>query len=145
MIDPRFWSKVDSSAGPTACWPWIGGKSKGRHTIRGCYRVGGRRSSGGKVVYAHRWALILATAEATGESPEAIDEANRLLDACHDDEQCSTPLCCNPAHLFWGTHRENMRGYFARYGRQANGHFPPKCPRPRRPLLEEEVEFEPLG
>jgi len=30
------------------------------------------------------------------------------LDACHDLD-CPYKSCCNPRHLFWGTHEENCR------------------------------------
>jgi len=29
LADPsRFWAKVDRSAGPNACWPWLGKKDR---------------------------------------------------------------------------------------------------------------------
>jgi hypothetical protein len=47
----------------------------------------------GRVQYVHR--LVYAWANA--ENPGA-------LHVCHS---CDNPRCCNPAHLFLGTHQEN--------------------------------------
>jgi hypothetical protein len=38
---------------------------------------------------------------ATGE-PLDMD-----ADACHDTVQCPYRACCNPKHLFWGSHADN--------------------------------------
>ena len=46
---------------------------------------------------AHRVALILATGR---DHP--------LLEAAHAPVTCSNPSCCNPSHLRWATHSENM-------------------------------------
>jgi hypothetical protein len=50
---------------------------------------------------AHAVALALAS---TGIIPAGVE-------CCH---RCDVPLCCNPSHLFWGSHTENMRDYFAK-------------------------------
>lgn len=92
--EARFWSKVDKSGGPNACWPWTGSRLK----ARGGY---GQIKLGGRVLYAHRIALELST----GRSVEAF--------ACH---RCNRPPCCNPAHLYDGTPKENSADA-ARLGR----------------------------
>jgi hypothetical protein len=33
---------------------------------------------------------------------------NLPYDACHDDDKCAYRACCNPSHLSWGTHKENV-------------------------------------
>ena len=81
----RFWSKVDTSAGPHACWPWTAGKYKGGYG-QFCANGEGRR--------AQAVALELHTGE----------PANGRL-ACHS---CDNPPCCNPEHLWWGTNAENI-------------------------------------
>lgn len=94
-----FWDKVDHSAGPNACWPWTGG-------IRKATQGYGRAFIGRKGIAAHRLALILTIGE-----PETAD-----MVACH---QCDNPVCCNPAHLWWGTQAENVSDCVGK-GRKGN-------------------------
>jgi hypothetical protein len=95
----RFWSKVDKSAGPDGCWPWIGARFK--RTGYGQFGYQGRPQA------AHRVGKILA-----GEPPLGPG-----LDACHT---CDNRLCCNPAHTFWGTRLENVQD-MVRKGRNSRG------------------------
>jgi hypothetical protein len=90
----RFWSKVDRSGGPTACWPWIAG---GRHGY-GAFSIADRPYP------AHRIALLMSGA-ALGDDQLA----------CH---RCDNPPCCNPAHLFPGTNADNVADMWAK-GRSA--------------------------
>ena len=83
----RFWSYVDRSGGPSACWPWTrfrGNKGYGLFGIKG-----------GKAKRAHRHAYELTH----GPIPKG-------LYACH---HCDNPPCCNPAHIFIGTQKDNMQ------------------------------------
>lgn len=93
----RFWSKVDKSGGPDACWPWL------------AYKVGkyGRMTTTkGHTEYAHRLAYMLER----GEIPDG-------LCVCH---HCDNPPCCNPAHFFLGTNADNTADMIAK-GRHAHG------------------------
>lgn len=80
----RFWKRVNRGhAGE--CWPW------GRTLSKSGY---GLISRGGVSVRAHRVAYELHH----GAAPPA----DKIV--CHS---CDNPPCCNPAHLFLGTHQDN--------------------------------------
>lgn len=85
----RFWTKVDCSAGSDECWPWIGPR-------RGEY---GRFHLHGRTYTAHRW--LLGELRGVPLSRERVGEE----DACH---RCDNPPCCNPAHLYVGTRKQNI-------------------------------------
>jgi hypothetical protein len=115
----RLARKTDRSGGPDACWPFTGciSVNRGSGLGYGQLRVGSKVDGTRRLVKAHRLALILKTGE---DRP--------LEDACHS---CDNTVCCNPAHLSWGTHRANMADYIAKYGRIAVS----KRPLPPRPGL----------
>jgi hypothetical protein len=86
-LEERFWSKVNvRSAGE--CWEW----TKGRHSYGYGVFYPGRPAP---QILAHRQALIFAE----GQPPK---------DGNHALHSCDNPPCCNPAHLYWGTHAKNM-------------------------------------
>lgn len=83
-------------AGPDDCWPFDGatnGYGYGRLTVDG------------KPQAAHRLAYELEH----GEIPAGLFVLHR----------CDNPPCCNPAHLYLGTHADNMRDMDER-GRRVN-------------------------
>lgn len=79
----RFWEQVDQGA-PDACWEW-----SGRRFSTGYGRIAGHRTA-----YAHRKAYELTH----GTIPAGMH-------ICHS---CDNPPCCNPAHLWLGTPKDNM-------------------------------------
>lgn len=95
MID-RFWSKIDRSGGPAACWPWIAGHNRDGY---GSFRVDDHTE------LAHR----VAWAEANGPVPDGMDVLHT----------CDNPPCCNPRHLFLGTAADNARDSVAKGRHQA--------------------------
>jgi hypothetical protein len=86
MTPETFWSHVDRSAGPHACWPWTGAQDANGY---GWLRWHGARAR------AHRIALEIAG------HPVPPGLVGRHL--------CNNKLCCNPLHLASGTHGDNAR------------------------------------
>jgi hypothetical protein len=82
--DPNiFWSRVDKSGGPDACWTWTGFRDEDGY---------GRLRFETEQI-AHGIAYLLSI----GPVPDG-------LCVCHS---CDNPPCCNPAHLWLGTNQDN--------------------------------------
>jgi hypothetical protein len=93
----RFWAKVDRR-GPDECWPWM------RSDFRGGY---GQFSLRGTPVRASRVVATIAHGPCPATGAQAL-------------HHCDNPPCCNPAHIYWGTHVENTTDRSVR-GRLAFG------------------------
>ena len=94
----RFWKYVDKSAGPDACWPWTASlrtQGDGRFKLAPLVNVQANR---------------VAYALANGVDPGPMFVLH----------SCDYRRCCNPKHLFLGTHDDNMADMTAK-GR----HFSP--------------------
>jgi hypothetical protein len=105
-LEQRFWSKVDRRS-DSECWPWLGYRNPKGY---------GRFTAAGRGVPAARIAWCLAS---------GTDFPAGLL-ACH---RCDNPPCCNPAHIWPGTHAENQRDMAlkGRWGkRAAHGAYVPR-------------------
>lgn len=87
-----FWERVDTSAGPYACWPWLGCRSKEGY---------GNLKQGGRARRATHVAL-------------GLTEPGVLV-----MHTCDHPPCCNPSHLVVGSDAQNARDK-VRKGRAVN-------------------------
>lgn len=100
-----FWSRVDKR-GPDDCWPWVGAKNR---------KLGyGRFRRRGFVYLASRLAYLFTHGSLEG-----------VTCVCHS---CDNPNCCNPAHLFAGSHLDNSND------KRSKGRMPMK-------LLESQVAY----
>lgn len=101
----RFWSRVDRSAGPDACWPWTGAVFSATGygqatTIRDLPCSPASASTA-----AHRQAWLLTNGDpGSHTSPTGRLLTNRIMHRCPGG---ANRLCCNPAHLVVGTDRDN--------------------------------------
>ena len=77
--------------GDGECWIW-----QGRINDTGY----GSMSVSGRIITAHRAAWVLANGN-----------SDPRLKVCH---RCDSPPCCNPAHLFLGTDKDNGRAAVAK-------------------------------
>lgn len=106
-IDPsrikaeNFWNKV-RKAGPDECWVWTGALVKNGY---GTFTIDDRTYNASHVALA------------LDGRPRFIAEDGRPAVALHGD--CSHTSCVNPAHLRWGTQKENIADKY-RLGRAAN-------------------------
>ncbi|MFJ3338891.1 HNH endonuclease [Streptomyces sp. NPDC086766] len=90
----EFHARVDSSAGPDACWPWI---AKSRHR----FGYGFMRFEGQNTVPAHRIAYVVAHGLTLADIRHQM-----ILHKCTEDAYRNN--CNNPAHLMAGTQAENI-------------------------------------
>lgn len=86
QVRQRFDAKV-SRCGDHECWPWKGSVTRGGY--------GQMWLTGHGPTSAHRLAWLFAN----GPIPSGQSVLHR----------CDNPPCCNPVHLFLGTHADNMR------------------------------------
>ena len=84
----RFWAKVDRR-GPDECWPWKAYKNSDGY---GKLITGSRKDGSRRTVSAHRASFFIAN----GRWP---------LEGCHS---CDCRCCCNPSHIWEGTHADNI-------------------------------------
>lgn len=101
-LEKRLWKKVVRSS-EEECWPWV---ARARHRFG--YGVISSGQGTGKALYAH----VVSWGLANGLIPNGASILHR----------CDNPGCCNPRHLYVGTHQQNMADMKARGRRLGIGH-----------------------
>ncbi len=79
----RFWSKVEVLE-DSKCWPWRAGKNKDGY---GMFLWNGRSERAHRIAFFFRHKKF----------------------PLHGLHTCDNPRCCNPSHIYSGTHIDNMR------------------------------------
>lgn len=95
----RFFSWVVKT---DSCWLWTGAKGKAGY---GTFRW--KHQGEWKTISAHRFSFFTSTRQ------EPVGGV-----VCH---RCDVKLCVNPAHLWIGTHRENVHDYLQKHGHPSGG------------------------
>lgn len=98
-IETRFWHKADVKT-ESECWEWKGNKNK---TGYGMLWISDKPAVK-KLAHRISWEIH------NGEIPEGLGVLHK----------CDNPPCINPAHLFLGTFRDNMKDKLTK-GRHARG------------------------
>ena len=87
----KFWDRVDKTGGPDSCWPWKMSKCVDGYGKWAMY-VDGKQHH----LRAHMVALQFSGSDRSDAAPYSL-------------HSCDNPPCCNPAHLRWGTHAQNVQ------------------------------------
>jgi hypothetical protein len=88
QVITSFWQKLNVSS-KESCWEWAACINKAGY---GWMNIGGKRSKTAHRVSALIHGLI-----------KSIDDVAHVL------HKCDNTKCCNPHHLYVGTHADNMR------------------------------------
>ena len=97
VIAEKFWSQVQQCQHgidcPYCCWEWLG------------YRTLRRKNYGEFYVYKQGYRSIQVIAHRLAWQ---LWHGRIIEDGLWCLHHCDTPPCCNPQHLFLGTHQDNV-------------------------------------
>lgn len=113
----NFLAPKDKNSG---CWLWVGCLDNNGY---------GRLSRCDRVLYAHRMSYL----KYNGEIPQNME-------VCH---RCDVKRCCNPDHLFLGTHSDNIKDMYSKGKGNTGGYTLPAFEGSKNPnakLKEEDID-----
>lgn len=111
----RFWAKVRKTE---SCWIWTASVVKGYGQIRSA-------GEGSRMLKSHQAAWILCH----GPIPDGLWVLHT----------CDNPPCCNPAHLWTGTAKDNVQDCIAKHRRKPTCNY--REDRWNHKLTEEAARF----
>lgn len=110
QIADEFWRRkfmavvlLRTLTNDSGCWIWQRGKDSNGYGLYGCSKFTGNYNP----IRAH----VVSWIAFRGMIPNG-------LEVCH---ACDNPSCCNPSHLWLGTHADNLRDAMKK-GRCATAH-----------------------
>lgn len=116
----KFWSKVDKGS-PSSCWPWVAATRRDGY---GVFKMDGKLQAAHRVAYKLHY---------------EVDPGS--LYVCH---ACDNKKCCNPAHLWLGTAKDNSMDMAAK-GRQGLHKEPWRASRGESHWTRKYPELRPVG
>lgn len=119
----KFWSRVEIK-GPDECWPWTGCVNEHGYGIVRLHGAAWKNYKTSRIAY------FLTNGPFPEGKPNAL-------------HKCDTPRCCNPAHIFAGSQKDNGQD-MARKGRSTLGDRNPARLYPEKVVRGEKAPWSKL-
>lgn len=106
-IEARFWAKVKILS-EDQCWNWVGGSARQKRDKPYSPKNSGYGSFKFGEVKCNSHIVAFCLTHGFTSIPK---ENGKSLFVCHT---CDNRLCCNPAHLYLGTSKDNVKDMVVR-------------------------------
>lgn len=102
-LEERIWSKIDTSGGPVACWPWLD-----HRCIEGYGKFWVDRSQTSAMAHRVAYELVLGPIPVGMTIDHRCHTEALRAGLCPGGRSCLHRRCCNPDHLDPVTHADNV-------------------------------------